>query len=58
MSVVGIVRCGNVSRPNVDNVARHGSDVARMSVTLDGEIGGPNHEIGEVSLDGIDRFDL
>lgn len=54
----GIVGCSNVSRSYVKNVAWHGSNVAGMSVTFDREICGSNHQIGKVSFDRIDRFDL
>lgn len=54
----GVVGRCNVSRSYVKNVAWHGSNVAGMSVTFDGEICGPNHQIGKISFDRIDRFDL
>lgn len=40
------------------NVTWHGSYVARMCVTLNREVSGPDDQIGEISFDGIDRFDL
>lgn len=54
----GIVGRGNVGRSNVNNVAWHGSDVARMGMTLSGKVSGPNDQIGKVSFHSIDWFNL